>query len=57
MFRLKNQELQISLEIKNAVRAVQTDYKRLHAYKIARELAEKASSDWNENGGIHKLHF
>jgi len=41
MFRLENQEQQIFLEIKNAVRAVQTDYKRVHAYKIARELAEK----------------
>jgi len=41
MFRLKNQEQQIFLEIKNAVRGVQTDYKRVHAYRIARELAEK----------------
>jgi outer membrane protein TolC len=41
MFMLENQEQQIFLEIKNAVRAVQTDYKRVHAYKIARELAEK----------------
>ncbi|MFB0566531.1 MAG: TolC family protein [Candidatus Aminicenantaceae bacterium] len=40
-FRLENQEQQIFLEIKNAVRAVQTDYKRVHAYKVARELAEK----------------
>ncbi len=39
--RLKNQEQQIFLEIKNAVRAVQTDYKRVQAYKVARELAEK----------------
>jgi len=39
--RLKNQEQQIYLEIKNAVRAVQTDYKRVQAYKVARELAEK----------------
>jgi outer membrane protein TolC len=45
MFMLENQEQQIFLEIKNAVRAVQTDYKRVHAYKIARELAEKASND------------
>jgi outer membrane protein TolC len=41
MLRLKNQEQQIFLEIKNAVRAVQTDYKRVHAYKVARELAER----------------
>ncbi len=39
--RLKNQEQQIFLEIKNAVRSVQTDYKRAQAYKVARELAEK----------------
>jgi outer membrane protein TolC len=38
---LKNQEQQIFLEIKSAVRAVQTDYKRVQAYKVARELAEK----------------
>ncbi|NIO48759.1 MAG: TolC family protein [Candidatus Aminicenantes bacterium] len=41
MLKLKNQEQQIFLEIKNAVRAVQTDYKRVQAYKVARELAEK----------------
>jgi len=41
MLRLKNQEQQIFLEIKNAVRAVQTDYKRVQAYKVARELGEK----------------
>jgi outer membrane protein TolC len=39
--QLKNQEQQIFLEIKNAVRAVETDYKRVQAYKVARELAEK----------------
>jgi outer membrane protein TolC len=39
--RLKDQEQQIFLEIKNAVRAVQTDYKRVQAYKVAEELAEK----------------
>ncbi len=39
--RLKNQQQQLSLEIKNAVRAVQTDYKRVQAYGVARELAEK----------------
>ena len=38
---LKNQEQQIFLEIKSAVRAVQTDYKRVQAYKVARELAQK----------------
>ena len=38
---LKNQEQQVFLEIRNAVRAVQTNYKRVQAYKIARELAEE----------------
>lgn len=41
MLRLKNQEQQIFLEIKQAVRAVRTNYKRVQAYKIARELQEK----------------
>ncbi len=41
VLRLKNQEQQLFLEIKNAVRAMQTDYKRVQAYKIARELAAK----------------
>lgn len=41
LLRLKNQEQQIYLEIKNSVRAVQTDYKRVQAYKVARELAEE----------------
>ena len=39
--RLQNQEQQIFLEVSNGVRAVQTDYKRIQAYKAARELAEK----------------
>ncbi len=39
--RLKNQEQQISLEISNAVRAVETNYQRAQAYRSARELAEK----------------
>ncbi len=41
MLQVKNQEQQIFLEIKNAVRAVQTNYKRAQAYKIARELAKE----------------
>lgn len=41
MLRLKNQEQQLFLEIKNAVRAVQTNYKRVQSYKVARELAGK----------------
>jgi outer membrane protein TolC len=38
---LKNQEQQAFLEIRNAVRSVQTDYERVQAYRLARELAEK----------------
>lgn len=39
--RIKNQEQQIFLEIKTAVRAVQTNYQRVEAYRAARELAQK----------------
>jgi outer membrane protein TolC len=38
---MKNQEKQVVLEIRNGVRAVQTTYKQVQAYKVARELAEK----------------
>lgn len=41
VLQLKDQEQQLFLEIKEAVRAVQTDYKRVQAYKLARELAEE----------------
>ncbi|KPJ63929.1 hypothetical protein AMJ44_13700 [candidate division WOR-1 bacterium DG_54_3] len=41
MLRMQNQEQQIFLEIKTAVRAVQTNYKSVQAYTAARELAEK----------------
>ena len=36
---LQNQEQQIYLEVKSAVRAVQNNYERVQAYKVARELA------------------
>lgn len=39
--RLRNQEQLLSLEISNAVRAVETNYQRAQAYRAARELAEK----------------
>lgn len=39
--RLKDAEQQIFLEVKSAVRAVQTNYERVQAYKAARELAER----------------
>ncbi len=38
---LQNQELQAFLEIRNAVRDVQTNYKQVQAYKLARELAQE----------------
>ena len=39
--QLKNQEQQAFLEIKNAIRAVETNFKRIQARKLARELAAK----------------
>lgn len=39
--RLKEQEQQVIMEIRNAVRTVQTNYKRVQAYRAARELAER----------------
>jgi outer membrane protein TolC len=41
LLTLKNQEQQAYLEIRNAVRTAETGYKRVQAYKAARELAEK----------------
>ncbi len=38
---LKEQEQQAFVEIKAAVRAVETNYKRIQAYRLARELAEQ----------------
>jgi outer membrane protein TolC len=38
---LKNTEQQVFLEIRNAVRLVETNFKRIAAYRVARELAEK----------------
>ncbi len=39
--RIKNQEQQVFLEVKTAVRAVLTNYERVEAYRAARELAQK----------------
>lgn len=39
--RLKNSEQQAYLEVRTAVRAVQTNYERVDAYKAARGLAEE----------------
>ena len=41
MLELENQKAQIFLEIKNAVRSVEANYKRILAYTTARELAEQ----------------
>jgi len=41
MNTLKYQEQQVFLEIRNAVRTVQTNFKRITAYRAARELAEE----------------
>jgi len=38
---LQHKEQQAFLEIRNAVRSVQTNYERIKAYKVARELAER----------------
>lgn len=39
--RLEDQEQQIFLEVKTAVRDVEINYERVQAYRAARELAEK----------------
>jgi outer membrane protein TolC len=41
MLTLENQQQQIFLEIKNAVRSVDANFKRIAAYRLARELAEQ----------------
>ena len=37
--RLQHREQQVALEVRNAVRAVQTNFERVQAYRLARELA------------------
>ena len=39
VLKIKHQEQQAALEVRNAVLAVQTDYERVQAYRLARELA------------------
>jgi outer membrane protein TolC len=41
ILQMKSQEQEIFTDIKIAVRGVETNYKRIQAYKAARELAEK----------------
>jgi len=38
---LKAQEQQLALEVRSAVRGVETNYMRVEAYRVARELAQK----------------
>jgi outer membrane protein TolC len=39
LLQLKNQEMQAILEVKNAVRTLQSDFQQVEAYRAARELA------------------
>jgi outer membrane protein TolC len=39
--RIENLEQQVFLEIRNAIRAVELNYKSVQAYRVARELAER----------------
>ncbi len=39
--QIKSQEKQIFLEVRNAVRMVNTNYKRVQAYQVARDLSER----------------
>ena len=41
LLRMKNQEQQVFLEIRTAVRSVETNYQRIQAYRAARENAQK----------------
>ena len=44
VLNLKNQEKQVVLEIRNAVRLLDTTYKQVQAFKVASDLAEKKLS-------------
>jgi outer membrane protein TolC len=41
ILQLKNEEQVIYLDIRNGVRTLETNYERVQAYRVARELAEK----------------
>ncbi|MGB8952330.1 MAG: TolC family protein [Candidatus Aminicenantales bacterium] len=53
-FNLRDQERQMFLEIKTAVRAVQLGYKRVQAYTAARQLAEKKLEAEGEKFNVGK---
>jgi outer membrane protein TolC len=40
--RLKNLEQQVTLDVSDAVRMIETNAKRINAYRVARELAERS---------------
>ena len=54
LLKLKNQKQQIYLQIKTAVRMVQTNFKRVQAYKAARELAQKKLEAEQEKFNVGK---
>jgi outer membrane protein TolC len=41
MLNVKNDEQQAALEVRTAIRSVDANYKRIQAYRVARELAEQ----------------
>ncbi len=41
MLRLKNEEQVVFLEIRNGVRTLETNYERVQAYRVARDLADQ----------------
>jgi outer membrane protein TolC len=54
LLKIKEQEQQIFLEIKTAVRNVQTNFKRVQAYRAARELARKKLEAEQEKFNVGK---
>lgn len=52
--QLLNKEQQILLDIKNALREVQTNFKRIKAYRLARELTEKKLAAEEEKLNVGK---
>ena len=51
---LEEKEQQIFLEVRNAVREVETNAKRIEAYTAARKLAEKKleAEEWKAKAGL-----
>lgn len=54
LLKIKNQEQQIFLEIKTAVRNAKTNYKRVQAYRAASELARKKLEAEQEKFNVGK---